>query len=222
MTHRYDGSSPTCLDDAFEPKSTVTCLRRLLLPPEFPKVPSWGLFCFSYITKTFPRLPPLCLRSLPMTHCCFTRTVKDQNPLLAVRFKLTWIDTLLSWAADLELNVSFNATMSVDFCLGRRPGTDTLQVGGVVIPRRTETRHLGVLLSADLRWSNHLSYLLSISAGPVYLCQKLAYQHSRALPSPVARRFYVSFVRPKLEYCSAVWCGNICPALRLFALRKCN
>ena len=113
------------------------------------------------------------------------------------------LDALSSWAIDL--NVSFNALKSVDFCLGRHPSPDLLQVDGVVIPRRTETRHLGVVLSVDLRWNSHIDHLLSVTAGPVYLCQKLAYQHR--LPSLAIRRFYVAFVRPRFEYCNAAWCG---------------
>ena len=89
-------------------------------------------------------------------------------------------------------------------------------VDGVVIPRRTETRHLGVVLSVDLRWNSHIDHLLSVTAGAVYLCQKLAYQHR--LPSLAIRRFYIAFVRPRLEYCKAAWCGltrKLIQALRL-------
>ena len=113
------------------------------------------------------------------------------------------LDALSSWAIDL--NVSFNALKSVDFCLGRHPSPDLLQVDGVVIPRRTETRHLGVVLSVDLRWNSHIDHLLDVTGGPVYLCQKLAYQHR--LPSLAIRRFYIAFVRPRLEYSNAAWCG---------------
>ena len=113
------------------------------------------------------------------------------------------LDALSSWAIDL--NISFNALKSVDFCLGHHPSPDLLQVDGVVIPRRTETRHLGVVLSVDLQWNSHIDHLLSVTAGPVYLCQKLVYQHR--LPSLAIRRFYIAFVRPRLEYCNAAWCG---------------
>ena len=37
------------------------------------------------------------------------------------------------------------------------------------------------------------------------LCKLLAYRHK--LPPSVTGRFYVAFIRPKLEYCSAAWCG---------------
>ena len=43
------------------------------------------------------------------------------------------------------------------------------------------------------------------SAGPFHLCEKLGYQHN--LSSSVISRFFIAFVRPKLEYCIAVWCG---------------
>ena len=57
----------------------------------------------------------------------------------------------------------------------------------------------------DLRLNSHIDHLLSLTAGPVYLCQKLAYQHR--LPSLAIRRFYIAFVRPRLEYCNAAWCS---------------
>ena len=65
----------------------------------------------------------------------------------------------------------------------------------------------------DLRWNSHIDHLLSVTAGPVYLCQKLAYQHR--LPSLAIRRFYIAFVHPRLEYCNAAWCD----LTRVHALR---
>ena len=32
-------------------------------------------------------------------------------------------------------------------------------------------------------------------------------QHQHRLPSLAIRRFYIAFVRPRLEYCNAAWCG---------------
>ena len=71
--------------------------------------------------------------------------------------------------------------------------------------QRKEARHLGVCLTSDRRWNSHVSHLILQSAGPIHLCQKLGYQHCLSLS--VIRRFFIAFVRPKLEYCNAVWCG---------------
>ena len=102
------------------------------------------------------------------------------------------LDALSSWAIDL--NVSFNALKSVDFCLGRHPSPDLLQVDGVVIPRRTETRHLGVVLSVDQRWNSHIDHILSVTAQ--WPCLPLS---KARLPASTAFSSYSSFlhrVRP--------------------------
>ena len=63
-----------------------------------------------------------------------------------------------------------------------------------------------------------MSHLILQSAGPIHLCQKLEYQHH--LSSSVIRRFFIASVRPKLEYCNAVWCGLPRPqAIRLEKLQ---
>ena len=50
----------------------------------------------------------------------------------------------------------------------------------------------------------------------VHLCRTLAFRHN--MHGMAIRRFFVAFIRPRLEYCSAVWCGAS-PAL-LKNLRK--
>ena len=115
------------------------------------------------------------------------------------------LDASSFWAADL--NVSFNPLKSFDFRLGPHPSQEVLQVDGVAIPQRNEARHLGVCLTSDLHWNSHGSHLILQSAGPIHLCQKLTIGYQHRLSSSVIRRFFIAFVRPKLEYCNAVWCG---------------
>ena len=62
--------------------------------------------------------------------------------------------------------------------------------------------------------------LLKKVAGPVALCKRLIYRHR--LPSSAIRKFYLAFIRPRLEYCSAVWSGastNICRQLERIQLQ---
>ena len=61
------------------------------------------------------------------------------------------------------------------------------------------------MLQNDLRWSQHVSSLLKKIAASVTLCKTLAYRHR--LPPTVIKHFYLSFIQPKVEYYSAVWCG---------------
>ena len=56
-----------------------------------------------------------------------------------------------------------------------------------------------------MKWNDHISSILQQVAGPLALCKTLAYRHR--LPSKPIRIFYLAFIRPRLEYCSAVWSG---------------
>lgn len=102
-------------------------------------------------------------------------------------------------------SVEFNCTKSAELCLGAAPPVLSVQLTGSPLPRVDSIIHLGVLLERNLRWSAHIERLLRALAGPVALCKRLAFTHH--LPPVVLRRFYLAYIRPRMEYCSAVWGG---------------
>lgn len=113
--------------------------------------------------------------------------------------------SLSNWAVSNK--VEFNAAKSADICVGSKPSSSPAILDGQPLPRVACQKHLGVTLSCNLKWDEHISQLLSQVAGPVALCKRLAYRYH--MPFSPVRRFYVAFIRPRLEYCSAVWGG--CP-----------
>ena len=117
---------------------------------------------------------------------------------------------LSSWST--SSGVSFNAAKSAEFCIGPRVSDTGIQLDSKLISRHQTWRHLGVILSADLRWDKHINMVLAGVADKVALCQMLAFRHRQL--SAVIRRFYAACIRPKLEYCSAVWCGASSSSLR--------
>ena len=66
-------------------------------------------------------------------------------------------------------------------------------------------RHLGVVLSEDLKWSKHAQCMLAAASKRAGLLRLMA----RDLPLPVASILYVYYVRPELEYASPVWHGSL-------------
>ena len=66
-------------------------------------------------------------------------------------------------------------------------------------------RHLGVVLSEDLKWSKHAQRILAAASKRAGLLRLMA----RDLPLPVASILYVYYVRPVLEYASPVWHGSL-------------
>ena len=98
------------------------------------------------------------------------------------------------------------------YIYGSKAGS-VLQLGGQALPRVTEKRrHLGISLAQNLRWGQHIDCLIKKVSASAALCKSLAYRHH--LPAVVIKQFYVSYIRSKLEYCSAVWCGASQRSLR--------
>ena len=109
------------------------------------------------------------------------------------------------WLGSLIRGVSFNVTKSAELCLGTPVSPQSPTLDNMLLPRVNTKLHVGVVLGDNLKWLEHIERVLKRVAGPVHLCKQLAYNHR--LPSPVIRRFYVAYIRPRMEYCSAVWGG---------------
>lgn len=112
--------------------------------------------------------------------------------------------------SDLEVwadssRVKFNAAKSAEFCVGASSPDRSVELVGTTLPRAPSRLHLGVLLEGNLRWTSHIECLLRLVSGPVTLCMRLTYSHH--LPPSVTRKFYLAYIRTRLEYCSAVWGG---------------
>ena len=66
-------------------------------------------------------------------------------------------------------------------------------------------RHLGVVLSEDLKWSKHAQSISAAAPKRAGLLRLMA----RDLPLPVASILYVYYVCPVLDYASPVWHGSL-------------
>ena len=66
-------------------------------------------------------------------------------------------------------------------------------------------RHLGVVLSEDLKWSKHAQCIMAAASKRAGLPRLMA----RDLPLPVASILYVYYLRPVLEYASPLWHGSL-------------
>ena len=81
----------------------------------------------------------------------------------------------------------------------------TPTINGQPIKIADSHRHLGVILSSNLKWSSHACNVLQTAAKRAGLLRVM----SNDLPLPVATRLYIYYVRPTMEYASAVWHGSL-------------
>ncbi len=122
------------------------------------------------------------------------------------------IASISRWAESND--VKYNGLKSAELLIGSTPSAaGSLSVGQDVVPNMKYHVHLGVTLSSNLCWDEHIKRMIGKVAGCVHLCRTLAFRHR--LPPAVIRHFYTAFIRPRLEYCSAVWCGASPATLKL-------
>ena len=77
-------------------------------------------------------------------------------------------------------------------------------------------KHLGVTLSHDTKWHEHINSILSSAAKKLGMMRILKYSISRKSLNQI----YISFLRPVLEYSAVVWDG--CTLYEKESLEKYN
>ena len=105
--------------------------------------------------------------------------------------------------------VSFNPTKTESITFSsrlRKPQHAQLFFDGVPIKNVSTHKHLGVTLSDDARWKDHVTSSLHKAWQRVGILRSLKFQLNRTS----LERMYFSYIRPLLEYSDVVWdnCSN--------------
>ena len=113
-------------------------------------------------------------------------------------------DSVQSWADNW--NSTFNAKKSCHMVISRSSSASQsppISLHGVSVPSAKVTRHLGLVITCDLKWSSHVSRLLTGVSWKVALLKRLLFRCY--LPLSVFSYLYTVLLRPCLEYASVVW-----------------
>ena len=115
------------------------------------------------------------------------------------------VDSILKWMSSQGLTANQSKTQLLPITRSRNALPIHISIGGHPITPSTSVKYLGVILSSDLSWSQHVSSV----------CKKarrhLGYINQRFNTSPqqVRAQLYKSAVFPKLDYCCAVWAPHL-------------
>ena len=83
-----------------------------------------------------------------------------------------------------------------------------VSLGAVEIPFTERTRHLGVVLTSSLKWTDHVQSLIRKQSFHVFVLKRLAQRRNSAA---IVKRLFVGLVRHALEYASPVDVWDGCP-----------
>ena len=81
---------------------------------------------------------------------------------------------------------------------------DRISMAGVLIPAVDSHRHLGLIINTHLTWTNHIDSVYTTCARKIGMLNRL----SNFVDKDTLARIYLGFIRPRLEYACALWCGG--------------
>ena len=99
-----------------------------------------------------------------------------------------------------------------------------LYVNGSALERVSSYKYLGIIISADLTWANHIKGIATKTRKQIGLLYRRFYKHAQ---QDTLRAIYVALIRPHLEYGVPVWDPhllkdiNILEAVQKFATKVC-
>ena len=118
------------------------------------------------------------------------------------------IDSLSSCVTDKQLQ--FNATKCRQMLISRKRAHSStppnLYVSGTALLQVSEYKYLGVVITSDLSWRPHITNMCNKTRKLIGLLYRRFYQSSN---SSILLKLYLSFVRPHLEFSSAVWSPHL-------------
>ena len=114
----------------------------------------------------------------------------------------TDLETIHRWAE--KWLVKFNPSKSESLLVSRKNKRNMhpqLIMNTVYINEVQHHKHLGVILSNDGTWHEHINLITSKAWQKIYVMRKLKFMLDR----DSLNKIYISFVRPTLEYANIVW-----------------
>ena len=190
-------SSPSRISSGVPRGSVLGPLLFLVYYRDLPSVTSSSTAMFADDTQLYDR----CLNSPNQCNCRISEDLERNS----------------NWANQWDTTFNASKSMHMFFNL-RQPKTGTspiLTLGAVEIPFTERTRHLGVVLTSSLKWTDHVQSLIRKQSFHVFVLKRLAQRRNSAA---IVKRLFVGLVRPALEYASPVWDG--CPKRDCVALER--
>ena len=115
------------------------------------------------------------------------------------------LDAIQDYGLKWAITFNTNKTAQQTFTNRREVTAPTLSFDGQQIPLTTEHKHLGLTFSSDLKFKRHVNEVLlkfNRALSPLY-------QVASHIPRKELIQIYTTYVQPHLDYCSAVYDGNL-------------
>ena len=103
----------------------------------------------------------------------------------------------LTWG--MKFNPSKCTILSVS--RSRTPLTKFYSLCRIILSQASEAKYLGVSLNCDMEWAKHIQQVTSSCSSTI----GLLHRNLSGCPVQLQERAYISLIRSRLEYASAIW-----------------
>lgn len=125
------------------------------------------------------------------------------DPLLNGQDLQSDLDSIFKWCSDWMLPL--NRDKCVVLHLGKNNPRLSYSIDGHLLDTVESYSDLGVTITENLSWSEHISNVTKKANSKLYLLSKTFTKISFS----GSIRLYKTYVRPLLEYCGTVWCPEL-------------
>ena len=110
-------------------------------------------------------------------------------------------ESILEWITSHGLSPNHSKTQLLLISRSKRAPKISLTLSEHTISPSTSVKYLGITITSDLSWSQHVGITCSAAKRQLGLIHRRLHH----APTSVRRKIFTSVVLPKLEYCCAVW-----------------
>ena len=97
--------------------------------------------------------------------------------------------------------LSLNVSKTTFMIFGRKNLSANIMIDNVSLQKQNESKFLGVILSADLKWHKHTEIIINKASKNIGIISKIRH----LLPENLTRTLYLTLVDPYISYCNIVW-----------------
>lgn len=132
--------------------------------------------------------------------CKLLATIKDENDSINLQRD---IDEILKWCCDWQMQLNYEKCRVMHCGKKNRSSTYKFlnEAGPIIIEKSVRERDLGIILTPDLKWHEQTTYVAGKASRMLGLLKKTF----RTKDEKVWKKLYNSYIRPLLEFSTAVW-----------------
>ena len=116
------------------------------------------------------------------------------------------LNDAVEWTRSNDMNINRSKTNVMNITFSKKVDFTPLSIASEPIETVSSAKLVGVYLQSDLKWNAHIDSIVKKAAPRLYYLRQL--KRSKATVDDMLK-FYLSIVRPVLEYAAPVWSSSL-------------